>query len=194
METIMPVTYEDTLIGYMQIGQFRDKEEKFSSPNIAQRLLEKYKINTKTALKLYDELPIVSQEKLSSLQEILLILIKHFWEEGLIHHNRSMLSIKIEQFVQERIKEKLTVSTLCEQFYLSKNSLYNLFATEFNSTVSDYVLNKRIQNSIKMLKESDFSITMIAAECGFTDYNYFIRAFKKHVGITPLQFRKTNTP
>lgn len=194
METIIPVTYEDTLIGYMQIGQFRDKEEIFSSPKTAQNLLEKYKINTKTALKLYRDLPIVSAEKLSSLKEILFILIKHFWEEGLIHHNRSMLSVKIEQFVQEHIKEKLTVSNLCEHFYLSKNSLYHLFATEFNTTVSDYVLTKRIQNSIKMLKESDSSITMIASECGFTDYNYFIRAFKKQVGITPLQFRKTNTP
>ena len=105
-----------------------------------------------------------------------------------------MLSIKIEKFVQEHIKEKLTVSILCEQFYLSKNSLYHLFATEFNTTVSDYILNKRIQSSIKQLKESNASITMVASECGFTDYNYFIRAFKKHVGITPLQFRKTNTP
>ena len=77
METIIPVTYEDTLIGYMQIGQFRDKEEIFSSPKTAQNLLEKYKINTKTALKLYRDLPIVSAEKLSSLKEILFILIKH---------------------------------------------------------------------------------------------------------------------
>ena len=193
METIIPVTYEDTIIGYMQIGQFRDKYEFYSSPQKIQVALEKYKLSTKTGIKLYQELPVVSKEKLASLKEILLILIKNFWEEGLIHHNRSMLSVKIDQYVQEHIKEKILVSSLCEQFYLSKNALYHLFATEFNSTVCDYVLNKRIQTSIKMLKETNNPITAIAADCGFPDYNYFIRSFKKQVGITPLQFRKTNS-
>jgi len=192
METIIPVTYEDTIIAYMQIGQFRDKEAVFSSKEKAKVLLEKYGLATEKALNLYEELPIVSNEKLSSLKEILLILIKNFWVEGLIRHNRSMLSIKIDQYVEEHLKEKLTVTSLCNQFFLSKNALYHLFATEFNSTVNEYVLNKRLQKSVKLLKETSNSITTIAYECGFPDYNYFIRTFKKQTGITPLQFRKTD--
>ena len=30
----------------------------------------------------------------------------------------------------------------------------------------------------------------IASACGFADYNYFIRAFRHHTGLTPLQYRK----
>ena len=139
--------------------------------------------------KLHESLICFQIKKVPSL---LLILIKHFWKEGLIYHNRSMLSIKIDQYIQDHIKEKILVTSLCQQFYMSKNALYHLFATEFNSTISEYILNARLQLSLKMIKETDKSITYIASDCGFTDYNYFIRTFKKQIGVTPLQFRKTN--
>ncbi|MBQ9783087.1 MAG: helix-turn-helix transcriptional regulator [Clostridia bacterium] len=32
--------------------------------------------------------------------------------------------------------------------------------------------------------------SLISSACGFPDYNYFIRLFKKRIGVTPLQFRK----
>jgi AraC-like DNA-binding protein len=190
METIIPVLYEETLIGFMQIGQFRDKMQKYSSEEKLLSAAKVYNLEEKTCLSLYQKLPIVSDEKFEALKKILLILIKSFWDDSLIRHNRSMLSVKIEQFVSEHLKEKIYVDTLCKQFFISKNALYRLFNSEFGMTVNDYVLNKRIQFSIDLLKETSLPITRVAADCGFTDYNYFIRAFKKQVGVTPLQFRK----
>jgi AraC-like DNA-binding protein len=190
METIIPVLYEETLIGFMQIGQFRDKAQKYSAEEKLLSAAKVYNLEEKTCLSLYQKLPIVSDEKFEALKKILLILIKSFWDDSLIRHNRSMLSVKIEQFVSEHLKEKIYVDTLCKQFFISKNALYRLFNSEFGMTVNDYVLNKRIQFSIDLLKETSLPITRVAADCGFTDYNYFIRAFKKQVGVTPLQFRK----
>ena len=192
METILPVIYEDTLIGFMQIGQFRDEGEKYSSAEIVSEALLVYRLNNEYMIRLYEGLPIVSEEKFKALQKILLVLIKNFWDDSLIRHNRSMLSIKIEQYIMEHIKEKIYIEDICKQFFLSKNALYRLFESEFGTTIGKYILSKRIQLSQEALRDTSKPVAAIATELGFFDYNYFIRAFKKQMGITPLQYRKSN--
>ena len=189
METIMPVMYEDTLIGYMQIGQFRDAEGVYSTEAGARLASETYGLSE--AADFYSSLPVVSSERLVALGEILAILIRSFWADGLVKHKRSMLSVRIEKYIEEHIKEKLPIELLCSEFFLSKNALYRLFAEEFGTTVGKYVLAKRTQLAMELLRDSAMPITAVAAESGFSDYNYFIRAFKSQVGVTPLQYRKS---
>ncbi len=191
METVLPVHYEGTLIGYMQIGQFRDAAAHLSREQFVLDAAKAYDLPQAQLRALYAELPVVDDKKLEALQEILLIIIKSFWEDGLIRHNRSMLSVRLEQYITEHLHERLSVEALCETFFLSKNALYHLFSTEFGTTVGAFVLDKRIHLASKLLREELTPITQIAADCGFCDYNYFIRAFKKHTGLTPLQFRKS---
>ena len=192
METIIPVLYEETIIGYMQIGQFRDEKGEYSSCEKFTAALESYKLESDQMLKLYEELPIVSDEKFDALKKIMRILIKSLWSDSLIRHNRSMLSVKIEQYISEHLREKIGVEEICRKFFLSKNALYRLFEAEFGMPIGKYILSRRIQLSVDALRNTGAPIATIAAECGFSDYNYFIRAFKKQMGITPLQFRKSN--
>lgn len=191
METTIPVIYEETIIGFMQIGQFRDENGRYSSHEIVSRTINGYGLDEDKMLRLYNDLPVVSDEKFDALQMIILILIKNFWDDSLIRHNRSMLSVKIEQYILEHLKERIGVEEICQRFFLSKNALYKLFEAEFGMPIGKYILSKRIQLSTEALRNTSSPITDVAAECGFSDYNYFIRAFKKQMGITPLQFRKT---
>ncbi len=193
METILPIVYEDVLIAYIQIGQFRDAEHRYSGTDKLQEVAERYGFSLQELLALYEELPIVSKEKLSSLYHIVDILVKSFWVDGLITYNRSMLSIKIERYIDEHIAEKIGLNEICNEFFLSKNAVYRLFHDEFHSTVNDFIITKRLKKAQELLRsERELNITQIASLCGFPDYNYFIRLFKKQVGITPLQFRKLN--
>lgn len=192
METVIPVLYEETLIGFMQIGQFRDKEQTYSFEDKVISVAKNYGLDKDVMLNLYNALPTVSKEKFDALKKILIILIKSFWDDSLIKLNRSMLSVKIEQYVLDHLKEKLCIDDICSQFFLSKNALYRLFRAEFNTTVGEFILSKRISLSIDALRTTSAPVTQIALDLGFPDYNYFIRAFKKRVGVTPLQFRKNN--
>ena len=191
METIIPVLYEDTLIGYMQIGQFRDEDNVYSSKEKVLSCIEKYGLKKEELIPLYEKLPLLSNQKFEAVKNILLVLIKSFWNDSLIRHNKSMLSVKIQQYVEEHLLDNLSVESICRKFFLSKNALYHLFSEEFNTTVGKYVLNKRINLAIDKLKNTSLPITAVAENSGFNDYNYFIRAFKKQTGVTPLQFRKS---
>ena len=190
METILPIDYEGVLIAYLQIGQFKDAEKEYSSEERALECAERYGFDVEELRNRYAGLETVSAEKLSAVCSILEILIKSFWEEGLITYKRSMLSVRIESYIAENLSGNIYVSDLCERFQLSKNALYKLFNEEFGGTVNEYIVKKRLSAAQNMLKKnSELNVTEIAMLCGFSDYNYFIRAFKKQFGITPLKYR-----
>lgn len=191
METILPVVYEDVLIAYIQIGQFRDAEERYSSADQLQAVVKRYDVPLQELLALYEEQHVVSEEKLHSLYHILDIIVKSFWVDGLITYNRSMLSVKIKQYLVEHLTEKIYIDDLCKEFYLSKNALYTLFHDEFHTTVSEFITARRLELAKRyLIEKQDASVSQIAALSGFPDYNYFIRLFKSRCGQTPLQFRK----
>jgi AraC-like DNA-binding protein len=191
METILPIVYEDVLIAYIQIGQFRDEEGRYSSEDKLKEVAELYGFSLQKLLALYETLPVVSSEKLNSLYRVVDIIVKSFWLDGLITCKRSMLSIKIERYIDEHLEEKIGLNDICNEFFISKNTVYRLFHEEFHSTVNDFIITKRLKQAQELLQsEQELNITQIATLCGFPDYNYFIRLFKKHVGITPLRFRK----
>ena len=191
METILPIVYEGVLIAYMQIGQFRDAEGKYSSPEKIRETARKYSFDEAELLSLHTALPVVSEENLHAICNIMEIVIKSFWMDGLISYDRSMLSVRIEQYIKDHITEKIYIEDLCSEFYISKNALYRLFQKEFGSTVNEFILEKRLALAKELLLSGDeFNVTEVSNACGFPDYNYFIRLFKKHTGKTPLQFRK----
>jgi AraC-like DNA-binding protein len=135
--------------------------------------------------------PAVGQAQLQGLLNIMNIIIRSFWVDGLIYSKRNLLSVKIEGFINEKLSENIYVEDICREFFISKNSLYRLFKEEFGVTVNEFILQKRLALAKELLAQNDsLSITEIAALCGFSDYNYFIRVFKKAVGTTPLKFKK----
>ncbi|MBQ8387570.1 MAG: PocR ligand-binding domain-containing protein [Clostridia bacterium] len=190
-ETVTPIFYEGTLIAYMQTGQFRDAVGEFCQADAPCRLAVEHGIEPSFLSSLYAKTPLISEKKLAAHLNIADALVKSFWVEGLISRNRSMLSVKIEQYIDEHLTEKIHIDGLCKEFYLSKNALYALFRDEFHTTVGDFIAEKRLHLAQHYLQtKTEINISQIASLCGFPDYNYFIRLFKKRLGMTPLQFRK----
>ena len=56
--------------------------------------------------------------------------------------------------------------------------------------MTDYLHKARIRQAIFLLNSSHLSIGDIATACGYTDFNYFIRVFKKLKGISPKTYQK----
>ena len=187
MEVITPIIFEGTIIAYLQIGQFHDENGTYAN---IQKLNCFSDLNNKLLFSLYSNIPVVSDKKLSALQNILQLIIKSFWVDGLISYKRSMLSVKIEQYIFENLDQKIYVGDICKKFSLSRNALYDLFNKEFGMAVNEFILKKRIELAKSLLANKNKSISEISDMCGFTDYNYFIRIFKKQCGTTPLKYRK----
>lgn len=90
-------------------------------------------------------------------------------------------------FVQDIGLEDISAKCFVNKYYLS-----HLFTEQLDTTVGQYIRNKRIELAKTMLEANELSTSNIAERCGFHDLNYFVRLFKKITGFTPLQYRKLN--
>lgn len=78
------------------------------------------------------------------------------------------------------------VSSLC---HLSPEYLGRLFKQNFQKSIGSYILETRIDLAKELLTSSDIPIGQISDQLGFTNRKYFSTVFKKHVGVSPNEFR-----
>lgn len=100
--------------------------------------------------------------------------------------------IRIISYIQEHYDEKITLDTIADHFAVSKYSLSREFSSYMNQSLIDYLIDYRIEESLKLLQFSDHSISEIASATGFTTVNNFIHQFKKRTDLTPTAYRKQN--
>lgn len=93
-------------------------------------------------------------------------------------------------YVIENYQEKFTLSKLGKKFGLSAGYICNLFAKHYNTTLTCFITNIRLDKSVELMKNKNYSLKQIASECGYQDYFYFNKVFKAHFGMSPSQYIK----
>ncbi len=96
--------------------------------------------------------------------------------------------IKMLDYLKENYQKKFTLEKLGKQFALSPGYICNLFAKNYNTTLTCYITDIRMKNAVRLMKENNFSLKQVALECGFKDYFYFNKVFKAYYGTTPSQY------
>lgn len=94
-------------------------------------------------------------------------------------------------YVREHIYENINLSLLADQVCLSKDHFIRLFKHEMGVTPLHYINQKKIEKAQFLLLTEDSSVKNVAFTMGFDDYSYFNRLFKKLVGTTPQEYRRT---
>lgn len=83
------------------------------------------------------------------------------------------------------ISQKLSIDSLARQSGLSEFHFYRSFKEAFGITPHQYLINKRMEHSMTLLKEGKSLVTDIAYSVGFSDVCSFSKCFKKHFKISP---------
>lgn len=115
---------------------------------------------------------------------------------GLLVKNHSMRDYSwLVQKVVTRIDSDLSadqsLNTHAKILNVSPSYLSTLFRKDTGLTLTEYVNRKRIEYGILLLNTTNLQIQTIALHCGIPDINYFTRIFKKYIGITPKDYRKS---
>lgn len=92
-------------------------------------------------------------------------------------------------YIYEHFNTPLTLEETAESVHLHPSYFSSLFKQSTGSSFKEYLNMIRIEESKRLLSNTDFSIIDVAVAVGFDDQSYFSKVFKKYTGLTPKQFR-----
>lgn len=101
------------------------------------------------------------------------------------------LILEVVSYLNRCYRDELTLDTISERFYISKNALCARFRAAMNCSVMQYLAFVRLSRAKELLATTDKSMDEISALCGYSSPNYFSLIFKKSVGISPREYKKT---
>ena len=103
---------------------------------------------------------------------------------------RDIIRQKVLPYIHQNLTESFTVSELAQNVSLNPQYMMRLFKKETNMSVLEYVTEQRILRAKELLLSTDSSIENIAVQLGYYNYTYFMKVFKRNMGMSPGQYRK----
>jgi len=94
------------------------------------------------------------------------------------------------QLVDQHCFSEHTVLFYASELCITSGYLNDLVKKETGMSAKQYIINRLMAESKKMLQQGELSVSEIAWKQGFGDSSYFIRLFRNETGIPPLAFRK----
>lgn len=97
------------------------------------------------------------------------------------------------QLIREQYAENLTLETLAEQLAVSPYHLSHSFSEHTGTTISAYITSVRMRRAAALLTTTSGPLREVASAVGYSDEFYFSKVFKRHFGMPPGTYRRTNT-
>lgn len=97
---------------------------------------------------------------------------------------------KCKQYLETRYGEDLTLESVAQHFYFSPSYFSATFKNQAGIGFIDYLSHIRLAKAKEQLRRTNDKVYEISRRVGYKDSGYFIRVFKKNVGMTPDEYRK----
>jgi AraC family transcriptional regulator, transcriptional activator of pobA len=111
------------------------------------------------------------------------------WEQGFVAPQQILLQ-KFIQLVNNYYIEKRTVEEYASLLFVTPNHLSHTIKTVSNKNALSFINERLMTEAKSLIKHTALDIAEITYQLNFTDPANFGKFFKKHVGVTPLEFRK----
>jgi AraC-like DNA-binding protein/ligand-binding sensor protein len=138
---------------------------------------------------------LIKLNKIKKVEDIsfLLINILDAFTENVFKINKSKNPALIKKciaYINKNYKNNITLDTVANMVHLNSSYFSSIFKKEIGMNFSSYLNKIRIEQSMFLLRNTDYSILNIALEVGFEDQSYFSKVFKNFTGMTPKQYRQ----
>nr|WP_122012281.1 response regulator [Maliibacterium massiliense] len=95
-----------------------------------------------------------------------------------------------QEYINEHYSQNISLEDIARQVYLNPAYFSTLFKNETGQNVTDYIIAVRMEMAKQELTRNSLSIDAIAENVGYRDRKHFGQLFKKHVGLTPREYRR----
>lgn len=94
--------------------------------------------------------------------------------------------------LKENIFGRITLDTVCKQTYYSKTYLNSIFKRRLGHSIMQYYNILKIEQAKKLLLEN-LNTTEVSNKLDYDNPAYFVKVFKKHVNMTPSEYKRAET-
>lgn len=127
-------------------------------------------------------------------QEALLYLLqlKPEGEKELTQYGSQQTELikEIRDFLVQHLDQRFTIEELAKTYLINTSSLKSIFKAVYGMPIASYVKEYRMQQAMKLLRQTEDSIAVIAQKVGYETQGKFTKAFKERVQLLPKEYRK----
>jgi len=126
------------------------------------------------------------------IDEMLILIARQSTHQTNMRRDFPQTFMKLEQALRQSLSHPWTVEEMAALVGLGTTAFSERVKSYTGFSPLNYLINIRISEAIKLLRQQDKNVTDIALETGFYSSQHFSTTFKKLTGYTPGEFRKRN--
>ena len=101
---------------------------------------------------------------------------------------------RVRRFVDEHYADRITLEKAADIACLEKKYFSTYFHSKTGVRFVDWIAWIRISHAMDMIRRENRQISVVSEATGFSDLRTFERAFKKFVGMTPTEYKRSVKP
>lgn len=106
--------------------------------------------------------------------------------------NNSLVYIRnVISYIRLKYAEPIKIDNIALSLGLNRSYLTRLFKEATGYSLQEYLLTYRMKMAVKLMEDESLSINQLAENVGYSDPFTFSKAFKRHFGKSPSEYRKS---
>lgn len=187
IEAAVPLISNHIVIGYLMFGQIAIDDSYSDLESRLHQYMESHHIDAAISVK---DIPLKTIRQIRAAGTIMQAFTFYTLSNESVAFRSQDFTNNLRTYLLSHISENLDVNTIAADLGISRSKLYLECNKYLGTGIAEYIRALRIDKAKELLRTTDKSITDIAADVGFDDYNYFCRSFKKAVGYPAKKYRK----
>lgn len=102
--------------------------------------------------------------------------------------NGSAIYNKIIFYLEEHIREFVTIEDICHDNLIGRSQLQKLFREQHQCGIIEFFTEMKVEFAKQLIRENQLNFTQISDFLGYSSIHYFSRQFKKVTGMTPSEY------
>ncbi len=98
------------------------------------------------------------------------------------------LMLRAKEYIHNHYGECIRLDDIAAALHVSAYHLSHVFSRESDFTLWGYLMQVRMNEAKKLLLTGRLNVSEVARAVGYEDPNYFSKAFRKHVGLSPTEY------
>jgi AraC family transcriptional regulator len=98
---------------------------------------------------------------------------------------------RLVDYIEAKLAEKMTAQELAGVINVSVGQMFRAFKVSAGVSPFQYITRRRVELACRMMSGAQESLSQIAAACGLCDQAHFCRVFRRTMGMSPTQWRRS---